>query len=94
MKDWDIIQVLEIGAGFFNKNIQSSGEQNLQGRDRDPSSIGKLVSEQDLATTVKTIETYKQYLENQRDSLKAGIIKTQVLCDIISPVFNLLGRNL
>jgi len=69
--------VLNITQEFFNRQADSFfGQSSVM--DSDPTSIGKLVQESEIKATVKTIQTYKQNLENQRDQLKEAIIKTRV----------------
>ena len=73
----DIINVLGITQEFFNRQVDSSLSQSGI-MDNDPTSIGKIVQENDIRATLKTIQSYKENLENQRDQLKDAIIKTKV----------------
>lgn len=86
--DLDIIKVLGITEEFFNRQVDSFfGQSSVM--DNDPTSIGKIVEEVDIKATLKTLQSYKKNLENQRDQLKEAIVKTKVFLIIFKlPIFN------
>ena len=72
--DLDIIKVLGIAGEFLQR--QTDGNQINQ--ESDPTAIGQLVNPQEIAAALKTVQTYRQNLESQRDQLKDAIVKSQV----------------
>jgi len=63
----DIIKVLDITGGFLQRQVE--------GADSIP--IGSLVSNNDIQTTLNTLQSYKRHIENQRDTLNEQILKTR-----------------
>ena len=75
--DLDIIKVLGITHDFLQRQVNSN--QMMEGGD--PTAIGRLVGESEIGAALKTIQSYKQHLEHQRDLLKDQIVKTKVIID-------------